>query len=211
MDGARAANLRPTWSKAWSRLGAALMGLQDYAEAKEAYARARDLEPDDKTISNAWLKVCSRLCHVLLRICGTPPPRVPSVRRVQYCSVAGTAQCMQADHEERQASQSGRLAFNKRKIKGAPAAATTAPAATGGSRARRPGVAIDAVDAGTPSQDGRRGDGAVGGARRTEAPRASRAAAAGTRAGGTRAASAHPPPKKAKRAVLSFGDDSEED
>lgn len=59
-DGARAANLRPTWSKAWSRLGAALMGLEDYTEAKEAYSKARELEPDDKAISNAWIKVPSR-------------------------------------------------------------------------------------------------------------------------------------------------------
>lgn len=62
-DGARAANLRPTWTKAWTRLGAALMGLHDYAEAKDAYSKAMELEPDDKTINNAWLKVsaCPRV------------------------------------------------------------------------------------------------------------------------------------------------------
>jgi hypothetical protein len=40
--------LRPGWVKGQARLGAALYGLQQYSEAKEAYQKAMELEPDDQ-------------------------------------------------------------------------------------------------------------------------------------------------------------------
>lgn len=108
---------------------------------------------------------------------------------------------MQADYEERQASQSGRLAFDKRKLKGAAPASAAAATSGAGGRVRRPGMAVPPDDAGQASG--------------TAAQRGT--SQAGARAGGTgqrkseQADAAQPATKKAKRAVLSFGDDSEED
>eukprot|EP00892_Ulva_mutabilis_P003744 jgi/Ulvmu1/1741/UM117_0018.1 len=165
-DGARAANLRPAWAKAWTRLGAALMGLQDFDEAKDAFTKAMELEPDDKTITNAWLK---------------------------------------ADHEARQASQSGRLAFNKRKLK---AATTSAP---GRAAAGDPGRAT-AASAGA-AEPGRRGRGAQRGGRGRGRGRHRAQAWHGSDGDddGGGAAPAEPAAKKAKakRAMLSFGDESD--
>jgi cytochrome c-type biogenesis protein CcmH/NrfG len=39
------------------RLGHALCGLEEWTEAKSAFARARELEPDDQAIEKAWQKV----------------------------------------------------------------------------------------------------------------------------------------------------------
>jgi stress-induced-phosphoprotein 1 len=50
-------NLRSTWPKGWVRLGHALCGLEEWTEAKSAFARARELEPDDQAIEKAWQKV----------------------------------------------------------------------------------------------------------------------------------------------------------
>jgi tetratricopeptide (TPR) repeat protein len=59
-DAAQSAALKPGWAKAWSRLGAAYMGLQAWSEAKDTYGRAMVLEPDDKTVQTAWAKVLFR-------------------------------------------------------------------------------------------------------------------------------------------------------
>lgn len=98
-----------------------------------------------------------------------------------------TRRSAQADHEARQASQGGRLAFNKRKLKAAPASAadpagpgsaarSTQQTRRGGRGARRGGVRAKLGD-----------DAPVGGA-----------------------APAGPAPKQVRRAMLSFGDDSDE-
>lgn len=110
---------------------------------------------------------------------------------------------IQADYEERQASQSGRLAFNKRKLKGTTTASTAAAGGGGaGGRGRRPGVAVPPGDAG----HGASGKAALRGA----GQHGSRGGATNEQAGGE-PDTAQPAPKKAKRAVLSFGDDSDED
>jgi tetratricopeptide (TPR) repeat protein len=57
-DARTCVSLRGTWAKGWVRLGHALSGLEEWEEAKEAFSRARDLEPDDQKIEKAWQKVC---------------------------------------------------------------------------------------------------------------------------------------------------------
>ena len=56
-DARMCVSLRGTWAKGWVRLGHALSGLEEWAEAKEAFYRARELEPDDQKIEKAWQKV----------------------------------------------------------------------------------------------------------------------------------------------------------
>ena len=56
-DARTCVSLRGTWAKGWVRLGHALCGLEEWEEAKEAFSRARDLEPDDQKIEKAWQKV----------------------------------------------------------------------------------------------------------------------------------------------------------
>lgn len=76
-DARTCVSLRGTWAKGWVRLGHALMGLEEWEEAKEALSRARELEPDDQKIEKAWQKVTVSLClhahhtldWVLARVC----------------------------------------------------------------------------------------------------------------------------------------------
>ena len=58
-DAQQCVTLKPTWTKAWSRLGAAHTGLEDWSEAKEAYMKALELDPDDNTLRQAWERVRS--------------------------------------------------------------------------------------------------------------------------------------------------------
>lgn len=87
-DAKSCVTLKPEWGKAWVRMGSAHVGLQEWSEAKEAFGRAMEIEPDDKSIQTSWEK---------------------------------------ADYQERQASQKGKFAFNKRKMKAAPASRGAAP------------------------------------------------------------------------------------
>lgn len=49
--------LKPQWSKGWARLGAAHVGLQEWSEAKEAFGKAMELEPDEHALQRAWEQV----------------------------------------------------------------------------------------------------------------------------------------------------------
>lgn len=88
-DAAQAASLKPGWPKAWARLGAAHMGLHAWSKAKEAYARARELEPDDQTIETAWAKVGRYATRaVMSSVCsGFTHSDLPSGGMVGACSV----------------------------------------------------------------------------------------------------------------------------
>lgn len=44
-DGLRATEREPAWPKGWARRGAAAMGAGDFTDAREAYAKAAELEP----------------------------------------------------------------------------------------------------------------------------------------------------------------------
>lgn len=55
-DARRVIAIRPKWAKGHSRLAAAHFALQDYSEAKEAYQRASELEPDDTHLLEALQK-----------------------------------------------------------------------------------------------------------------------------------------------------------
>lgn len=57
-DASRCINLKPSWHKAWNRLGVAHVGLGEWSEAKEAFTKAMELEPDDKSIQTSWAQVC---------------------------------------------------------------------------------------------------------------------------------------------------------
>ena len=46
-DGLKATTLEPEWAKGWARRGAAAMGAGDFTDAREAYAKAAQLEPDN--------------------------------------------------------------------------------------------------------------------------------------------------------------------
>ena len=65
-DARTCVSLRGTWAKGWVRLGHALCGLEEWEEAKEAFSRARDLEPDDQKIEKAWQMV--RILYRYVRV-----------------------------------------------------------------------------------------------------------------------------------------------
>ena len=46
-DGLKATQLEPGWAKGWARRGAAAMGAGEFTDAREAYAKAAELEPDN--------------------------------------------------------------------------------------------------------------------------------------------------------------------
>ncbi|KAJ9516576.1 hypothetical protein QJQ45_015253 [Haematococcus lacustris] len=52
-DARQAVKLAPKWAKAHTRLGAAFSGLQLHSDAKEAYERALQLEPDNQATQKA--------------------------------------------------------------------------------------------------------------------------------------------------------------
>ena len=53
-DAATCCHLSPNWHKAWVRLGTAHIGLEDWGVAKDAFAKALALEPDDKSVQQLW-------------------------------------------------------------------------------------------------------------------------------------------------------------
>lgn len=55
-DAQQVIKLKPRWVKGYSRLGAALFGAELYAEAREAYEQALELEPEDKALQAALQK-----------------------------------------------------------------------------------------------------------------------------------------------------------
>jgi tetratricopeptide (TPR) repeat protein len=55
-DAQQVIKLKPRWVKGYSRLGAALFGAELYAEAREAYAQALEVEPEDKALQAALQK-----------------------------------------------------------------------------------------------------------------------------------------------------------
>lgn len=55
-DARRTIAIKPKWAKGYARLGAAHFALQDFSEAKEAYQRASELEPDDAHLLDALQK-----------------------------------------------------------------------------------------------------------------------------------------------------------
>jgi tetratricopeptide (TPR) repeat protein len=61
-DATKCVHLKQGWAKGWVRLGNAHCGLQQWSEARDAYARAIELEPDDKAIQQSFAKVCSHNC-----------------------------------------------------------------------------------------------------------------------------------------------------
>ena len=113
---------------------------------------------------------------------------------------------VQADYEERQASQAGRLAFNRRKLKGASAAVDPAASGCTGQSTRRTKGSGRASGAGT---GGKRMQATAGSGCRGGSP------GQGHGRRGPDAVDAEavhePAPKKARRPMLSFGDDSDED
>ncbi len=54
--------LKPKWVKGHARLAAALYGLQQYGEAREAYDKALALEPDDQALQRSRDKVMNAPC-----------------------------------------------------------------------------------------------------------------------------------------------------
>jgi stress-induced-phosphoprotein 1 len=52
-DARRVVQLKPRWAKGHSRLGAALLGAEQFAEALEAYEDALELEPEDRALQAA--------------------------------------------------------------------------------------------------------------------------------------------------------------
>ncbi|CAD7701189.1 unnamed protein product [Ostreobium quekettii] len=59
-DAEAALRLKPRWVKGWARKAAALQGLNYHSEAKEAYERALEIEPDDETLRKGYEKVRCR-------------------------------------------------------------------------------------------------------------------------------------------------------
>lgn len=51
-DGKKCVDLRPAWPKGYARVGAAFSALEQFTEAKEAYNKALDLEPDDAQLQD---------------------------------------------------------------------------------------------------------------------------------------------------------------
>ncbi len=62
-DGVACTKLKPTWSKAWCRVGAALFGLNKLDEALVAYNKAYELEPLD-----SYKKMIDEIKHSLTQI-----------------------------------------------------------------------------------------------------------------------------------------------
>eukprot|EP00798_Chlamydomonas_sp_ICE-L_P016715 gene16714-22984_t len=55
-DAKMACKLKPSWAKAFSRLGAAYLGLKLYSEAREAYEKGVRIEPDDQVMQKSMEK-----------------------------------------------------------------------------------------------------------------------------------------------------------
>jgi len=65
VDAQAVLRLRPSWVKGHARLAAALYGLEQYGEAKEAYERALKLEPNDQALQRGYEKALAmELKHV---------------------------------------------------------------------------------------------------------------------------------------------------
>lgn len=56
-DAKSAIRLKPEWVKGWARLACAHYGLEEYSEAKDAYMKAMDLQPEDETLQQGFFKV----------------------------------------------------------------------------------------------------------------------------------------------------------
>ncbi|GMH34298.1 hypothetical protein BSKO_02132 [Bryopsis sp. KO-2023] len=48
--------LKPNWLKGWARLAAAHFGLEEFPQAKEAYQKALEIEPEDETLKQGYDK-----------------------------------------------------------------------------------------------------------------------------------------------------------
>ncbi len=52
-DAERTTTLSPAWAKGWARRGAAAMGREAFTDAREAYAKATELEPENEAYRKA--------------------------------------------------------------------------------------------------------------------------------------------------------------
>lgn len=56
-DAKSAIRLKPEWVKGWARLACAHYGLEEFSEAKDAYKKAINLEPEDESLHQGFFKV----------------------------------------------------------------------------------------------------------------------------------------------------------
>eukprot|EP00887_Chlorella_sp_A99_P000734 scaffold5.g734.t1 len=81
-DARRATELKPSWAKAWGRLGAARLGASEFSAAVEAYEKAAQLEPDSAELASALARAraaeeqaVAERRHRFKRKDPEPPPR----------------------------------------------------------------------------------------------------------------------------------------
>eukprot|EP00668_Euglena_longa_P046568 GGOE01062253.1.p1 GENE.GGOE01062253.1~~GGOE01062253.1.p1 ORF type:complete len:839 (+),score=170.37 GGOE01062253.1:189-2519(+) len=71
--------LRPDWAKGWSRRGAALQQLRRFPEAKEAYSKGLELDPDNEIVKGALAEVMDATTSSLPPYVNDMPPEMVDI------------------------------------------------------------------------------------------------------------------------------------
>ncbi|KAK9830514.1 hypothetical protein WJX72_012158 [[Myrmecia] bisecta] len=94
-DAKKVIELKPTWVKGWARLGAAHMGLEDFSEAREAYDKALDIEPDDQALQQAQhradtaeRRAAAERKHKFKQKHGDEPAKPAATKKAKVVSIA---------------------------------------------------------------------------------------------------------------------------